>query len=173
MLSSGGVLATGNASITGSGILESEFTAGTQFAPSAFGREMIFHVTAGNTLTVAPVVFGTAGLTKADGGTLVLSAQESYIGQTTINGGVLKLNGGTNTIFTPYSLPPAIGASAATLAPQVIQINAGGTLDLNGNNQAFTPSSTQAGRERCRSPAAPSSTAAPPRPPSPSPPTRP
>ncbi len=143
-IASGGILAAGNASITGGGILQSEFTAGTQFAPTAFGREMIFHVTAGNTLSVAPVIFGTGGLTKADGGALTLSSQETYVGQTTINGGTLQLAGIPNTIFMPYTLfTNGNGSSTSTPSGQVFQVNLGGTLDLNGANQAVGNFSSQ------------------------------
>src|SRR5205807_1794713 len=98
ILASGGILAVGANSITGSGIIASEFTTGSAFTPTAYGREVLVHVTAGNTLSVAPVIFGTAGLTKGDGGTLTLGAQNTYVGTTTINGGTLKLGGGLNTI---------------------------------------------------------------------------
>ncbi len=113
MLASGGVLATAdNTTISGTGVLESELTGGTQFAPTAFARELIFHVVADpgtllpDTLTVSPTIFGTGGLTKAEGGTLALTSQETYIGQTTINGGSIKLAGLKNTLFTPWTPAP-------------------------------------------------------------------
>ena len=70
------------------------------------------------------------------GGTLALSAQELYIGQTTINGGTLQLSSTTpNTLFLPFSTAPAAGATVSIPNSQIFQINAGGTLDLNGSNQ--------------------------------------
>ncbi|MEA3207689.1 MAG: hypothetical protein QOE70_746 [Chthoniobacter sp.] len=135
---SGGLLAVGGGalSITGGGTLAGGISAGTQFAPTAF-REIIAHVVAGTSLDIAPTLFSTVGLTKADGGTLTLSAQETYFGTTTINGGILKLNsGGTNTIFQPFSTAPAVNSTGAGVAAQIFQINFGGTLDLNGLSQS-------------------------------------
>ena len=69
-------------------------------------------------------VLGTLGMNKAGFGTLTLSQPQYYTGQTTINQGTLKLNAGTNTIAVP------VGTSG-----QPLGLNAGGTLDLNGNVQ--------------------------------------
>lgn len=48
-------------------------------------------VNASSTTTVATVLSGLAGLTKADSGTLVLSSSNTYSGATVINAGTLKL----------------------------------------------------------------------------------
>jgi autotransporter family porin len=58
-------------------------------------------------------------LTKAGGGLLILSAQNTYTGSTTVNGGTLQM-GGENTIATSRDV-----------------IVNGGVVDLNGYNQQF------------------------------------
>ena len=71
-----------------------------------------------STLTLSSGIGGTGGLTKAGGGTLILSASNGYGGSTTVSAGTLQL-GNAN------ALP---SATALTLS--------GGTLDLNGNNNS-------------------------------------
>ena len=66
----------------------------------------------------------TGGLVKADGGTLTLNNAEYYAGPTTVNGGVLNLNGGAQTLLVTPS------ATVATVYD--LQVNAG-TLNLNGD----------------------------------------
>ena len=136
-LDSGGVLAVGNAdnvtatsyTIGGTGMLTGTNT---------LNREMVFHVTgAANTLTVnAPIYANGGGLTKADGGTLVLGTAEPYIGNTTLNGGVTKLAGGNNTLFMVYSTPTTAGNTAAGVTGQLLYVDNGATLDLAGTTQA-------------------------------------
>ena len=107
-LASGGLLANGSNTISG-GIL----TAGaTDLIVQAVGD-----VNIGSTITGA-----LGGLTKAGGGTLTLSAQSSYTGNTNINQGTLKL--GVDNAIMPGSAVPINAASGAV-----------GTLDLNGHYQ--------------------------------------
>ena len=72
-------------------------------------------VGAGHTASVGSTLAGTTGLTKADSGTLMLSASNSYSGGTTVTAGTLAL-GNAN----------ALGSGNLTVN--------GGTLDLGGNN---------------------------------------
>jgi len=72
-------------------------------------------VGAGQTANVGSTLAGTTGLTKADAGTLALSASNSYSGGTTVNAGTLALQNAN-----------ALGSGALTVN--------GGTLDLGGNN---------------------------------------
>ncbi len=107
-LTSGGLLVTG-----GSDTLNVSLVA-------LGATEGIFHVASGSTATMNGTFTGTAGLTKADAGSLVLASPQFYTGTTTINGGILQLaSGGTNTLFFNNALA----------------VNAGGTLDLNGGVQ--------------------------------------
>ncbi|MEA3209118.1 MAG: hypothetical protein QOE70_2175 [Chthoniobacter sp.] len=129
-LDSGGILAfSNNTGITG---------AGTLTATNTFSRELIVH-TVGSTTSLeitTPIYSVGGGLTKADGGTLLLSAQENYLGNTVVNGGTLKLNGGNQTLFEPFSTAPIPGNTAAGISGQLLQVNLGGTFDLNGFNQS-------------------------------------
>jgi autotransporter-associated beta strand protein len=72
-------------------------------------------VGAGHTASVASTLAGTTGLTKADSGTLTLSASNSYSGGTTVTAGTLALG------------------NANALGSGNLRVN-GGTLDLGGNN---------------------------------------
>ncbi len=77
------------------------------------------HVNTGVTLSLGSAIIGTGGLTKADGGALVLASPQYYSGTTWVDGGTLQLfNGSTNSL----------------LAAQPLIVN-GGTLDLNGSAQ--------------------------------------
>ncbi len=134
-IDSGGILAVGtNAavatySISGPGILT-----GT----NNLNRELIFHTTGtGTTLTVsAPIFVNGGGLTKADGGMLVLGAAETYTGDTVVNGGTLQLAGGNNTIFRPLTTGPTPGNQGSGATGQNLTVSFGGTLDLNGTLQS-------------------------------------
>lgn len=109
----GGILNTAATTISG-GFLTSGGAAGLAFHSNA-------------NLALDSVLVGTSGgsnpyLTKTGAGTLTLNKANPFIGQTAINQGTLKLAGGNNTLF--YSS-----------GNSYLAINAGGTLDLNGNSQ--------------------------------------
>ena len=123
LLFSGGVLATSTGAISGSGVLSTQGN----------NLQMFFHVTGSSTLTVEPNIYTTGGVTKAGNGTLILSGPKTYLGNTVINGGTLKLSGGNQTIFTPFTTAPAIGGLNSAPSGQIFQIN-NGILDLNGTN---------------------------------------
>ncbi len=120
MASGGYLLKSGNNGITG-GIL-SQFNTSSPFNIWAVGDTTITSLLNGGNGTTN----GAVGFVKAGAGILTLSTPQfggvslnSMSGQTVINQGTLKLNGGTNTIQ----------------ANNYMQINQGGTLDLNGNSQ--------------------------------------
>ena len=90
----------------------------------------VFHVVgAGTSLTLnGSIVSTTAGIVKADAGTLTFNARQYYTGSTTVNGGTLILNGGSNTIgVQPTGTIPTVS---------ILSMN-GGTLDLNGTSHIF------------------------------------
>lgn len=103
------------------------------FGSTSTGTTPYVHVVAGGTLNVnaAFAVNGTAGMLKADGGTLTLNNLAYYTGATTINDGTLNLaSGSANTLV----VVPTAGA------PTVSQVNLNGTtavLDLMGQNQVI------------------------------------
>jgi len=81
-----------------------------------------FHVLSGASLTIDSFlgIGGTAGLVKAQGGTLTLNKPAYYTGgNTTVNGGTLNLNSGQDN-----TLAVAPGATTPTVTP----------LNLNGVN---------------------------------------
>jgi len=56
-----------------------------------------FDVDSGVTATIGSTIDGTGALTKIDAGTLVLAANNSYDGQTTVDGGTLQIGAGGTT----------------------------------------------------------------------------
>jgi len=108
-IDSGGLIAqSGNTGISGGSITTTS------------NRELIIH-TLGDLDISSAIVRSSGGLSKSGAGTLTLSSQNNYYtGTTYVNEGVLKLNGGTNTIFYNQAL--------------VVQ---GGAFDLNGNVQVI------------------------------------
>ncbi len=140
-IDSGGILATGNATIgsVGGGFLDAVNTS------SGASREFLIYTAGSNTVLTINAALGgttaptTAGMTKSGNGTLLLgAAQNSYTGQTRINLGTLKLAPATtttNALFYSFTTAPAISALTSTLNAGALTVNAGGTLDLNGNSQ--------------------------------------
>ncbi len=97
----------------------------------AFGTgELWAHVDAGATLTLSSALGGgTTGMTKADGGTLILAPVASAIAGITPSNisGTFGLNGGTLQI----------GSNNAYTPNQFLRVGPAATLDLNGKLQAF------------------------------------
>ncbi len=125
-LDSGGLLGTVSASITGAGTLT-----------TTANKEIIIHTAGvGTILTIGTPIATTGGLTKAGDGRLTLTAQNTFTGQLRLNGGSTFLAGGANTIFYPLSTAPAVASTATVLtSTNILFVDAGATLDLNGNDQ--------------------------------------
>src|SRR5699024_7663871 len=60
------------------------------------GNNAEVRVLAGETAEIATTVAGTGGITKTQGGTLVLEGSNSYQGGTAINGGTLSVSADAN-----------------------------------------------------------------------------
>ncbi len=75
------------------------------------------------------VAAGTGGLTKSGAGLLKITGRGFYTGVTTVNAGMLTLDGPQEN-----SIAVVPGATAAVLSALTVN---GGTLDLNGRSQAF------------------------------------
>jgi autotransporter-associated beta strand protein len=103
----GGNVVVGNIQVSGANY---NFSGGTITMTNT-----TWSVGAGQTASVGSTLAGTTGLTKADLGTLTLSASNSYTGVTTVGAGTLAL------------------ANANALGSGNLTVN-GGTLDLGGNN---------------------------------------
>ena len=80
-----------------------------------------------NTLTVGGGISGNASLTKAGNGTLALSGNDSYQGNTLISGGTLALT----------------GSGAISVSPGLTLVN-GATFDVSGLSATFTLGGSQA-----------------------------
>ncbi|MBL9133345.1 MAG: autotransporter-associated beta strand repeat-containing protein, partial [Verrucomicrobiaceae bacterium] len=135
---SGGILAKASASITTS-------ITGTGYLNADANANLIFHTMgAGTTLTVNVPVGGvvgpsTGGLAKSGEGTLVLNAQNSYLGETRVNAGILQIGAAapaTNALMYRWSTAPAINATASAVVADLLVIQPGAILDLNGHNQS-------------------------------------
>ena len=112
-LESGGLLALGgNAGISG--------FSGVSYLSTTSNRELILH-TAGDLALDVPIAGTTGVLVKSGAGTLTLTAGNTNHSTVYLNDGTLKLDGGNQTILPGRNL----------------QLNEGGTLDLNGTVQNF------------------------------------
>ena len=98
-----------------------------------------FQVAAGGVLTVDGVVSGSGSLTKGDAGALVLSATNTYSGQTTIAGGVLRINAAANLGDASATNTLRFNGAGATLESTANTYNLGTsravTLTTNGTFQ--------------------------------------
>jgi len=113
-IDSGGILLLGTAAATRTiGTAGANLTAGitgnaTAYRAGAANNELFFHVgtTAGTNIVASTIINNSAltpttvGVVKAQSGTLILTADNTYTGQTTIAGGTLQLgnNGATGSI---------------------------------------------------------------------------
>jgi autotransporter-associated beta strand protein len=117
-LTSGGIANTGGANTINVPML-------------AFGAtQAVVHVDASSTLNVNSTVTGTAGLVKADGGTLVLNPPANSVGLANIPTnmtltGTHNISGGTLQL----------GVNNAISLNSHLRVAPGGTLDLNGKAQ--------------------------------------
>ncbi len=99
---------------------------------AASAGTLYVHTLPESTLNVASKLFSLNGLVKAGNGVLSLDAPSSgTLGAgVVLNGGTLRLNsGGANTLLVvPTATVPTV---------YDVRVNAGATLDLNGQNQAI------------------------------------
>ena len=130
-----GTPSTAVVTVNSSGILALASSAISVPQSQSQGRTMDIHVVgAGTALTLHGSISNTTqGLVKAGDGSLVFAAPQYFTGATginglVINGGTVQLAGGRNTVLAYTS---GTGAVLQTLIANA------GTLDLNGNSQAF------------------------------------
>ncbi len=91
-----GTLTIGNGttvgSIANSAAIITGFGENTAISAGTFGTIAFNH---SDTVTLPILVSGTGGLTQAGGGTLILAANDTYSGPTTVSAGVLQVGDGT------------------------------------------------------------------------------
>lgn len=110
----------------------------------SLGAAQTWNVAADRTLTVSGIVSGTGPLTKAGGGTVLLSGANNYAGGTVNSAGILQINSGTGIGATAGGLTNNNGATVrintATSIANPVNFNGTVTIDLNNfaNNAAFT-----------------------------------
>jgi autotransporter-associated beta strand protein len=106
-------------------------------------------VASGKTTTIGSVLAGTAGLTKAGAGTLVLNTNaKTYTGNTTVSAGVLSLGFGGGAGSIRGTVTVASGAQLVSTATDSSGYTAGTKLDvinLTGNGTLAALSHTAAG----------------------------
>jgi autotransporter-associated beta strand protein len=143
-LGSGNLLATGTGQTIGSAALVAANSAPAIFlgtisntntpalatAPAFASVEGGILVDTGASLTIEAALFNTANVTKGLGGNLTFNTKQFFntgINYFTINGGMVTLNGGENTLWQGAQGSAALGSSVA--------VGPGATLNLNGNSQ--------------------------------------
>ncbi len=130
-ISSGGVLATDNASI-------GTLTAGTLDFGSAEG---ILIAISGKTLSIGSAITGSGGLTIGGPGTLVLTGSNAYSGGTFLSSGILNINGDAALGAVPGSASTNLTFSGGTLQAGAANVSLGSTRNItsaiSGVNAAF------------------------------------
>ena len=97
----------------------------------------------GKTASISAVLAGTTGLAKAGAGTLVLSAQNTYTGGTTVNAGTLQLATGGATGAIRGALTATAGTTICSTAGSSFGYAVGTKVDsltLNGASLLHTAS---------------------------------
>ena len=143
-ITSGGLL-------IGSGVGANNTTIGTTGAgiTSGNGTDLIVGQFSSGTLTVGVPITGNIGFTKTGAGAVVLSAANTYTGQTTINSGTTYLTGASNNIASSSAIRIQAGAvlnvagitGGLTLAPGQALFGAG----LGTTNATVTGTVTVSG----------------------------
>jgi autotransporter-associated beta strand protein len=143
-LGSGNLLATGTGQTIGSaalvgtnsapaiflGTISNTNTPAVATAPAFASAEGGLLVDSSADLTVNAALYNTANVTKGLGGALTFNTKQFFntgINYFTINGGMVTLNGGENTLWQGAQGSAALGSSVA--------VGPGATLNLNGNSQ--------------------------------------
>jgi autotransporter-associated beta strand protein len=123
-------------------VTSSANAANTINANLILAADQTWNIAGDKSLAIGGAVSGAATLTKADGGTLVLTGVNTYTGNTTVGSGTLQLGGsgqlgngnyaGAITLGSGASFENA-GSATQTLSGAIT--GTGGTVKLSGNGQ--------------------------------------
>ncbi len=132
----------GNATFTGTNLLD--VNTGNPISTVNLGAATRTFSVASGTTTIEPAIVGTGGLAKTGNGTLILAAgtngngTSTYTGDTTVSGGVLRVNGslsGTNVTVTNATLE---GTGSITTGALGLVLGTGGKLSPGGASATGT-----------------------------------
>ncbi|WP_395750690.1 autotransporter-associated beta strand repeat-containing protein [Prosthecobacter sp.] len=135
---SGGFLFSGTGTSTIGGF--------TGIEVSPFTNEYVFHVVGGVATVSSALSTTTAALTKSGAGTLILSANNSGLGDVALNEGALQISdldnigGSTGRILFAggtLRLDPSAYSGDDLSTRTFVLLSGGGTVDTNGNNISF------------------------------------
>ena len=137
-ISTGGILeadatgALGSGLLTMSGGVLSNNVSATLTNIVNLGSDTTFGVSSGQTLTLGGVITNAHALTKTGAGTLALGSTNAYTGNTTINGGTLRL------------ISPG-GIYSAAFSGSTVTINSGAVVEFDNAAYSSTASFGQMG----------------------------
>jgi autotransporter-associated beta strand protein len=120
-------LGTGSFEVAGSFAFAGSSSLNLGTSPVDLGTVTPTITVSNNTLEIDGTVSDTAGLTKAGAGTLLLTAANTYTGNTTVNGGILEVSQATLATNSTITV-----ASGATLQMDFAVTNTVSDLVLNG-----------------------------------------
>ena len=127
-LGSGAVTLTGTSNYTGGTTVSAGSLIGTtnslQGAITMVNTAVTFDQT--TTGTYSGILSGNGSLTKLGGGSVVLAANNNFIGPTVVSGGALFINGTHNSAVTVQNLA-TLGGSG-TILSRLVTVQSGGTI---------------------------------------------
>ena len=154
-IGSGGVVTTGGPAAFNLGGLGGTLAASASWATSlnatltGTGANAIRFDGTGNTITMNGVLSGPGGLNKSGTGTLVLTAPNTYLGDTQVSGGTLRFSNpaslGTGPLAVTGGLLDLTGKGGSTATQNVASLTLGGGAITFGVNGAVSDSIASTG----------------------------